>query len=139
MITKGFMIQSYLPHTVSMAPLNSLELIDPRMNPPFDALSVDTLGRGYLAECSSENRPRQKVNDASLVIPLYWVSVFHKEHLHSVKLGFFLYLIIHLGWQFQTHQEISVQLPIMYLASKAHIVNINEKKNICISGNATET
>lgn len=50
----------------------------------------------------------KRVNDASLVIPLYWVSVFHKEHLHSIKLGLFLYLIIHLGWQFQTHQEISV-------------------------------
>lgn len=84
MITKGFMIQSYLPHTVFMAPLDSLELVDPRMNPPFDALSVETLGRGYLAvsrslgvhvyrkgsnhtvefivqlQCSSENRPRQK-------------------------------------------------------------------------------
>lgn len=84
MITKGFMIQSYLPHTVFMAPLDSLELIDPRINPPFDALSVETLGRGYLAvirssrmhvykrgsnhtvgfivqlQCSSENRRRQK-------------------------------------------------------------------------------
>lgn len=84
MITKGFMIQSYLPHTVFMAPLDSLELIDPRVNPPFDSLSMETLGRGYLAvirssrmhvykrgsnhtvgfivqlQCSSENRWRQK-------------------------------------------------------------------------------
>lgn len=54
MITKGFMIQSYLPHTVFMAPLDSLELIDPRMNPPFDALSVETLRRGYLAVISPQ-------------------------------------------------------------------------------------
>lgn len=50
----------------------------------------------------------KRVNDAPLVIPLYWVSVFLKEHLHSIKLGLFLYLFIHLGWQFQTHQKISV-------------------------------
>lgn len=47
MITKGFIIQSCLPHTVFMAPHDSLELIDPRMTPPFDVLSVEALGRGY--------------------------------------------------------------------------------------------
>lgn len=47
MVTRGFMVQSYLPHTVFMVPHESLELVDPSMNPPFDALSVEALERGF--------------------------------------------------------------------------------------------